>query len=123
MSEQIGRRAFFKKLQSNIPGITEHLPDLPVKLNKIIEEASSGRLEIQWKSEELLNLRREIRNNHRNTITIISGSSLLLSGTLMMVFGSGALLPATMASLLGGGLGISGGLVLLRGWWSSERSL
>jgi ubiquinone biosynthesis protein len=123
MSEQIGRRAFFKKLQSNIPGITEHLPDLPVKLNKIIEEASSGRLEIQWKSEELLNLRREIRNNHRNTITIISGSTLLLSGTLLIVFGSGALLTATMASLLGGGLGISGGLVLLRGWWSSERSL
>jgi ubiquinone biosynthesis protein len=123
MSEQIGRRAFFKKLQSNIPVITEHLPDLPVKLSKIIDEASSGRLEVQWKSDELLRLRSEIRNNHRNTVTIISGSTLLLSGTLLLVFGSGALLPATLASVLGGGLGISGGLVLLRGWWSSERSL
>jgi ubiquinone biosynthesis protein len=123
MSEQIGRRAFFKKLQSNIPSITEHLPDLPVKLNKIIEEASSGRLEVQWKSDELLRLRREIRHNHRNTVIIISGSTLLLSGTLLLVFGTSSLIPATLAGLIGGGLGISGGLVLLRGWWSSERSL
>jgi ubiquinone biosynthesis protein len=122
MSEQIGRRAFFKKLQSNIPGITEHLPDLPVKLNKIIEEASSGRLEVQWKSDELLRLRSEIRHNHRNTVTIISGSALLLSGVLLLIFGSASLLSVTMASLLGGGLGIGGGLVLIRGWWASERS-
>jgi ubiquinone biosynthesis protein len=123
MSEQIGRRAFLKKLKTNLPAITEHLPDLPVKLNKIIEEASSGRLEIKWKSEELSKLRHELRNNHRNTIAIISGSTLLMSGTLLLVFGPGALMPATVASLLGGGLGIGGGLVLIKGWWNSERSL
>ncbi len=123
MSEQIGRRAFIKKLKTNLPAITEHLPDLPVKLNKIIEEASSGRLEIQWKSDELRRLRREIHNNHRNTITIISGSTLMLSGTLLLVFGSSSLLPVTLASLLGSGLGIGGGLTLIRGWWNSERNL
>jgi ubiquinone biosynthesis protein len=123
MSEQIGRRAFINKLKSNLPAITEHLPDLPVKLNKIIEEASSGRLEIQWKSDELIRLRREIRNNHRNTVTIISGSTLLLSGTLLMVFGASSLMPSTLASLLGSGLGIGGGLTLIRGWLNSERSL
>ncbi len=123
MSEQIGRRAFIKKLKTNLPALTEHLPDLPVKLHKIIEEAASGKLELQWRSEELNKLRREVRSNHRTTVTIISGSTLLLSGTLLLVFGSGALIPATAASLIGGGLGIGGGLVLLRGWWSSERSL
>jgi len=123
MSEQIGRRAFIKKLKTNLPTITEHLPDLPVKLNKIIDEAAAGRLEIKWKSEELVKLRKEIRYNHRNIVTIISGSSMLLSGTLLLVFGSGALIPAAAASLIGGGLGIGGGLVLIRGWWSSERSL
>ncbi len=123
MSEQIGRRAFFNKIKNNLPAITEHLPDLPVKLNKIIEEASSGRLELQWKSEELVKLRRDIHHNHRNTVTIISGSAMLLSGTLLLVFGSGALIPATAAGLIGGGLGIGGSLVLLQGWWSSDRSL
>jgi len=123
MSEQIGRRAFINKLKTNLPAITEHLPDLPIKLNKIIEEAASGRLEIQWKSEELVRLRKEIRYNHRSTVTIISGSTMLLSGTLLLVFGSGALIPAAAANLIGGGLGIGGGLVLIRGWWSSERTL
>ncbi|MCU7795579.1 MAG: ubiquinone biosynthesis regulatory protein kinase UbiB [Candidatus Thiodiazotropha sp. (ex Myrtea spinifera)] len=123
MSEQIGRRAFINKLKKNIPALTEHLPDLPNKLNKIIDEAATGRLAIQWKSEELVKLRKEIKRDHRNTVTIISGSTMLLSGTLLLVFGTTALIPATAASLIGGGLGIGGGLVLIRGWWDSERKL
>ena len=119
MSEQIGRRAFVKKLKDNLPALTEHLPDLPMKLHKIVDEAASGRLEINWKSEELVKLRREIRNNHRNMIAIISGSTLLLSGTLLVVFGQGDLIPSTVASLLGGGLGIAGGVALIKGWWDS----
>jgi ubiquinone biosynthesis protein len=119
MSEQIGRRAFIKKLKTNLPALTEHLPDLPVKINKIIEAASSGRLEIKWKSEELNKLRHEIRKSHRSTITTISGSTLLLSGTLLLVFGQGELIPSTVASLLGGGLGVGGGVALIKGWWDS----
>jgi ubiquinone biosynthesis protein len=123
MSEQIGRRAFTNKIKKNLPAFTEHLPDLPLKLNKIIDEAAAGKLEIQWKSEELNKLRREIDQNHRNTVAIISGSTLFLSGTLLLIFGPGTLIPATVASFLGSGLGLSGGLILLRRWWSSERSL
>lgn len=122
MSEQIGRRALFKKLRSNLPAIAEYLPDLPLQLNKIIEEAAAGRIEIQWRSEELGKLRREIRTNHRGTVTIISGSAMLLSGTLLLVFGTDALIPVTASSLLGGGLSIGGGLVLFRGWLSDEKS-
>ncbi|MCU7828666.1 MAG: ubiquinone biosynthesis regulatory protein kinase UbiB [Candidatus Thiodiazotropha sp. (ex Myrtea sp. 'scaly one' KF741663)] len=121
MSEQIGRRAFINKLKKNIPALTEHLPDLPNKLNKIIDEAATGRLAIQWKSDELVRLRKEIKSNHRSTLTIISGSTMLLSGTLLLVFGSTALIPAAAASLIGGSLGIGGGLVLIKGWWDSER--
>ncbi|MCU7842320.1 MAG: ubiquinone biosynthesis regulatory protein kinase UbiB [Candidatus Thiodiazotropha sp. (ex Monitilora ramsayi)] len=123
MSEQIGRRAFVNKLKKNLPALTEHLPDLPNKLNKIIDEAATGRLTIQWKSEELVKLRKEIKHDHRSTVTIISGSAMLLSGTLLLVFGASALIPATAASLIGGGLGIGGSLVLIRGWWDSERKL
>ncbi|MCU7811550.1 MAG: ubiquinone biosynthesis regulatory protein kinase UbiB, partial [Candidatus Thiodiazotropha sp. (ex Notomyrtea botanica)] len=111
------------KLKKNLPALTEHLPDLPNKLNKIIDEAATRRLAIQWKSDELVRLRREIKSNHRSTVTIISGSTMLLSGTLLLVFGATALIPATAASFIGGGLGIGGGLVLIRGWWDSERKL
>ena len=116
MSEQIGRRAFAKKLKDNLPLIAEHLPDLPVKLNKIINETATGKLEILWKSEELQSLRREIKNSYRNIITTISGSTMLVSGILLLVFGSNSLISATAATLIGSGLCVVGALILIRGW-------
>jgi ubiquinone biosynthesis protein len=121
MSEQIGQRAFVKKLKTNLPAIAEHLPDLPIKLHKIVEEAASGHLEIQWKSEELIKLRKEIKQNHQNTTSIISGAALLLSGTLLAVFGPGTAIPSTAVNLIGGGMGIVGGLVVIRGWLATFR--
>lgn len=114
MKEQIGRRAFIGKLRKNLPEIAEHLPDLPKKLNKIIDEAASGRLQLKWKSDELERLRKQLHNNHRNTITSISGGTMLLSGSLLLVFGNGGLLTATLATALGAGLGLGGGFLLVK---------
>jgi ubiquinone biosynthesis protein len=121
MDEQIGRTAFLRKLKGNLPKMSEHLPDLPGKIHKLIHDAESGNLELKWKSDELIRMRKDLRKNHRNSIAVISGSAMLVSGTLLLVFGSGALIPATAATLLGSGLGISGGLVLLRSWLSATE--
>ncbi|MCU7892119.1 MAG: ubiquinone biosynthesis regulatory protein kinase UbiB [Candidatus Thiodiazotropha sp. (ex Ustalcina ferruginea)] len=120
MSEQIGRRAFIGKLKKNLPELAEHLPDLPNKLNKIVDEAASGRLELKWKSDELDNLREQLHSNHRNTVTTISGSAMLMSGSLLLVFGSGGLLPVTLATALGVGLGTGGVLLLLKSWLNAD---
>ncbi|MEW8029134.1 MAG: ubiquinone biosynthesis regulatory protein kinase UbiB [Candidatus Thiodiazotropha sp.] len=119
MSEQIGRRAFVGKLKQNLPEIAEHLPDLPKKLNKIIDEAASGRLELKWKSDELDKLSKQLRHNHRNTVNSISGGAMLLSGSLLLVFGSGGLLPVTLATALGMGLVAGGGFLLIRCWFDA----
>ncbi|MBW9267691.1 MAG: ubiquinone biosynthesis regulatory protein kinase UbiB [Candidatus Thiodiazotropha sp. (ex. Lucinisca nassula)] len=119
MSEQIGRRAFVGKLKQNLPEIAEHLPDLPKKLNKIIDDAASGRLELKWKSDELDMLHKQLRQNHRNTITTIAGGAMLLSGSLLLVFGSGGLLPITLATVLGTGLGAGGCFLLIKGWFDT----
>jgi ubiquinone biosynthesis protein len=120
MSEQIGRRAFVGKLKKNLPMIAENLPDLPYKLNKIIDDASSGKLRVTWDSDELTQLRGQLRKNHLNTITTISGSAMLLSGSLLLVFGSNDVITTTLASLLGIGLSASGGLLLLKSWLNSS---
>ena len=120
MSEQIGRRAFIRKLRTNLPTITEHLPDLPQKLNKIIEEASSGRLEVQWKSEELRDLKVTIVNNHRQIIGILCGGSLLLSGTLLLIFGSSALIPMSITRVLAAVFSAFGIMILIRNWLSTD---
>jgi ubiquinone biosynthesis protein len=119
MSEQIGRRAFVGKLQKNLPELAEHLPDLPHKLHKIIDDTASGRLEIKWKSEELGRLRKQLRHNHRNTVSAITGGTMLLSGSLLLVFGNGGLLPLTLATTLGVGLAIGGGFLLLKSWFDA----
>jgi ubiquinone biosynthesis protein len=119
MSEQIGRRAFLGKLKKNLPLIAENIPDLPIRINKIIEDAANGQLLIQWQSEELEQLRKQMKRNHRHTLSALSGSALLMSGTLLLVFGSGGLLSVTLASGLGIGLGAGGGLLLLKSWFNS----
>jgi ubiquinone biosynthesis protein len=116
MSEQIGRRAFVGKLKKNLPLIAENLPDLPNKLNKIIDEAATGKLTLNWQSDDLQKLQQQMQRNHLNTLTTISGSAMLLSGSLLLVFGSGGLIPLTLATALGFGLGGGGGILLLKSW-------
>jgi ubiquinone biosynthesis protein len=119
MSEQIGRRAFVGKLKKNLPELAEHLPDLPHKLHKIIDDTASGRLEIKWKSEELRTLNKQLRHNHRNTVSAITGGAMLLSGSLLLVFGNGGLLPVTLTTTLGIGLAAGGGFLLLKSWFDA----
>ncbi|MET0089621.1 MAG: ubiquinone biosynthesis regulatory protein kinase UbiB [Candidatus Thiodiazotropha sp.] len=119
MSEQIGRRAFLGKLKKNLPLIAENIPDLPIRLNKIIEDAANGQLLIQWQSEELDQLRRQMKRNHQNTLSALSGGALLVSGSLLLVFGAGGLLPVAVASGLGIGLSAGGGLLLLKSWFNT----
>jgi ubiquinone biosynthesis protein len=119
MHEQIGREAFVRKVKQNLPKFAEHLPDLPGKIHKLINDAQAGNLELNWKSEELVKLRQDLQQNHRNTLAMIAGSSMLLSGTLLLLFGANALIPATLTTLIGGSLGAGGGLVLLGTWWTS----
>ena len=119
MHEQIGREAFVRKVKQNLPKFAEHLPELPGKIHKVINDAQAGTLVLNWKSEELVKLRKDLQQNHRNTLAMIAGSSMLLSGTLLLLFGANALIPATFTTLIGGGLGTGGGLVLLGTWWTS----
>jgi ubiquinone biosynthesis protein len=119
MSEQVGRRAFAGKIRKNLPELVEHLPDLPKKLHKIVDDAASGRLEINWRSSELDKLRKQLHKNHQNNVSAISGSAMLLSGVLLLVFGGSGLLPVTMATALGAGLGIAGGFMLLKSWFDT----
>jgi ubiquinone biosynthesis protein len=114
MHEQVGHRAFISKIRKNLPDLVEHLPDLPKKLNKIIDDASSGRLEIKIASRELDTISKQLRRQHRNTVSAVSGGTMLISGALMLVFGSGALISTAMATALGVGLGLGGGFILLK---------
>ena len=112
MDEQVGRKALIRKFKKNLPLMAEQLPDLPLKINKIVDQAAAGQLELKWKSDELTRLRKEMRENHRTTIAALSGSALMISGVLMATLGPGTMLSPTVAATLAGLLGLGGGAML-----------
>ena len=116
MKEQVGPKAFTRKLKKNLPQMTEYAADMPILLHKVLLDASEGRLEFNWKSEELEKLRKDARRHQRILLAAISGGTMLLSGTLLLLLGPGQLLSATAVTTAGLGLSAVGGLTLLRSW-------
>jgi ubiquinone biosynthesis protein len=120
MADQVGPKAFARKLRKNLPTITEHAADMPILLHKVLRDASEGRLEVNWKSEELAELREELKENNRTTVSTITGGAMLISGTLFLTVAPSILLSAKITAATGMALIGIGGLILLQAWLSSR---
>ena len=114
MEEQVGPKAFSRKLRKNLPKIAEHAADMPLLLHKLLKDAAEHRLELQWKSEELQQLRKQLQQANSNNIWAVSGSAMLISGALLLTLGPSILLPASVVTGAGIGLGSAGGLLVIR---------
>ncbi|NNG13303.1 MAG: ubiquinone biosynthesis regulatory protein kinase UbiB [Halobacteria archaeon] len=112
MSEQLGTRALVRNIKQSIPAWTETLPELPVLGHKLMEQATAGKLRVEWTSRELGRLRRDIRRSNRRTVGAIIGSGLILAAAVVYglaglnVDQPGTLLGAPLLSWLLGGLGL-----------------
>ena len=116
MEDQVGPKAFTRKLKKNLPQMTEHAADMPLLVHRALCDAVEGRLEVNWKSDDLRALRREMKEHQRNTIGAIGGSAMLLSGALFLTLGPSVLLPAYLVTAAGTGLSVAGLLVLAFAW-------
>ena len=108
MSEQIGTRAFARRMKDNIPQWGEKLPQLPSLIHAVLEDARHGRLQVRSDTQEWERLRKEIRAANRRTFSAIVGSALIISAALLL--GLDGYAPrmwnnAPMVSWLLGGLG------------------
>jgi ubiquinone biosynthesis protein len=112
--------AFARKLRKNLPAITEHAADMPILLHKVLRDATEGNLEVNWKSEQLTELREELKENNRTTITAIAGGAMLISGTSLLALVPSILLSATLTTTIGMALAGTGLLLLLQAWLSSR---
>ena len=113
LSEQMGLRAMANGFKRNLPFLAEHLPDLPRLAFKALDKVANDRLQIEWKSKQLDEIKQEIKLANRRTIKAITGASLLLSSALIAgldgiapaMIGSGILfIPAVSLVLLVPGL-------------------
>ncbi|MDE2089483.1 MAG: ubiquinone biosynthesis regulatory protein kinase UbiB [Gammaproteobacteria bacterium] len=117
MKQQIGVRALWKNLRTHLPLWAEKLPELPLLLHGVAQQAQSGRLALEWRSTQLEKLRREIRNANRRSLTTILGTGLLISAALTLgLHGLGSAAAESLSWLLGG----LGALLLAAAWWRGE---
>lgn len=94
MSEQVGPRAFMRNLRTSLPVWTETLPEIPQLLHKTLEQAVNGKLRIEWHSEELRQMRQELRAANRRTVAAILGAGSIVAAAL--VYGLDGYAPAML---------------------------
>jgi len=98
LSEQMGVRALAKGLKNNLPYLAEHLPELPQLIVKTLDKAANDKLQIEYKSCQLEEIKQEIQRANRRSVKAIAGGSLLLSAALI------AGLDGIAPTMIGGGL-------------------
>ena len=109
MSEQLGARSFFRNLKESTTGLGDTLPDMPLLAHRFLEQATTGKLQVEWTSRELKRLRHEMRRaDRRNTNTIIGTGLILTAAIIYGLDGSAPLMfmGAPLLSWLCAGLGI-----------------
>lgn len=116
MSEQVGPRAFVSRVKRSLPYWSERLPELPELMHRTLQQASDGKLRIQWESRELQTLRKELRHSNQRTIAAILGAGFLISASL--IYGLDGYAPTTIAGapLLSWIFGAAAVIALVYAW-------
>ncbi|WP_419603274.1 ubiquinone biosynthesis regulatory protein kinase UbiB [Thiolapillus sp.] len=107
LSQQVGPKAFVRRVRESLPQMSEQLPEIPRLAYRVLKNAEEGKLRLNWHSEELSALRREMNAGQSRTRQSIAGGALLISAALLASLGT-PLLSAGLLPLFSGGLGIAG---------------
>ncbi len=119
MRDQVGPRGFLRKLQRNLPLISEHAADMPLLIQRAVVDFSASRKELQRQALQLEQMRLEMQQRQRTLNTLVSGAAMLISGTLLITLGPSIMLPANLTLVAGVAL-ISWGLLnLFQAWLRS----
>jgi ubiquinone biosynthesis protein len=122
MSEQLGPRSLLRNIKESIPDWNEALPAMPALTRRFLEQATSGKLQLQWSSQELQRLRHEVQRANRRTIGAITGTGLLLASAIIYGldgYAPSVVLGAPLLSWVSAGLGI---FLLLLSWPGDDDS-
>jgi len=116
MSEQVGARAFVGRLKRSFPEWSERLPEIPELVHRTLQQASEGKLHLQWDSRELEKLRKQMQRSSQRTIYAILGGALLVSASV--IYGLDGYTPAMLggAPLLTWVFGGMAAVLLLVAW-------
>ena len=84
LSEQLGSAALVRGLKKNLPYIAEHLPDLPQLAFKALDRIANDELRVELRSQQIDDLKHEIRRANRRNIRAVIGGSFVISASIIM---------------------------------------
>ena len=82
MSEQVGPKAFLRRVKETLPQLSEDLPEVPLLAHRVLRKAVDGELKMRWESAQLEDIRSEIHDGNQRTRAGIVGGSLVIGGVL-----------------------------------------
>ncbi len=80
--DHLGPRALWRTLRRELPKWWAMAPEIPGLVHETLTRLRAGELSMEWKSQELARLRRELRDQQRRLILLYVGSAALLAGVL-----------------------------------------
>ena len=83
MSDRVGVRGLMKGTKENLPRWLDKLPELPNKAIDLIDRLRDGRIQVEWKSQEIDKLRNEVRLSNQRTVLAVIGSSFVICGAVI----------------------------------------
>ncbi|MEO5573888.1 MAG: ubiquinone biosynthesis regulatory protein kinase UbiB [Gammaproteobacteria bacterium] len=116
MSEQVGPRALLKSLRENAPQWAEKLPDIPLLLHDVLQQARDGKLEVEWKSAQLDKIHRDIKRGSQRSFMAIIGAAFIISAAIIKGLDGYGPVMLGNAPLLTWLLGAIGVLALFSAW-------
>lgn len=84
MNERLGIRGLYKSTRRNMPLWIDRLPGLPNKAIHVLERMHEGRLVMEMRSEQMEEVRREIRRHSHRTIYAVAGSIFVLAAAMLL---------------------------------------
>jgi len=85
MEEQVGPKAMVEGLRENLPQLREALRELPGVIHTLSEQAKQGNLNVQLDAPELMAIREQLQRQQRQRFWLASGSTAVISGTVILV--------------------------------------
>ena len=120
MSEQLGARSLLRNLRDSVPAWSDALPDMPAQAHRLLEQATAGKLQLQWTSDDLKQLRREVHRANRRTAGTVVGTGLLVASAV--IYGLDGYAPTmVLGAPWLSWLGLFGGVLLIAVNWPDDR--
>jgi ubiquinone biosynthesis protein len=122
MKEQLGPRSLLRNIKESVPAWSNTIPEIPILAHRLLEQATTGKLQLEWKSGELRRLRKEVRRANRRTISAIVGTGLIVSSAIIYGldgYAPAMVLGAPLLTWLMAGLGVA---ILVACWTDDNPS-